>query len=59
MAGFLVVLRPIEQILHNFEDQKFANFSKLERVNFRVTLVTLEHSNVCVGIPELPGITRN
>ena len=29
----------IEQILHNFEDQKFANFFNLEQVNFRVTLV--------------------
>ncbi len=31
----------IEQILHNFEDQKFANFVNLEQVNFRVTLVIL------------------
>ncbi len=30
----------IEQILHNFEDRKFANFFNLERVNFCVTLVT-------------------
>ena len=29
----------IEQILHNFEDQKFANFFNLEQVNFRMTLV--------------------
>ena len=29
----------IEQILHNFEDQKIANFFKIEQVNFRVTLV--------------------
>ena len=29
----------IEQILHNFEDQKIANFLNLEQVNFRVTLV--------------------
>ena len=29
----------IEQILHYFEDQKFANFFNLEQVNFRVTLV--------------------
>ena len=28
-----------EQILHNFEDQKFAIFSNHEQVNFRVTLV--------------------
>ncbi len=28
-----------EQILHNFEDQKFANFYYLEQVNFCVTLV--------------------
>ena len=31
----------IEQILHNFEDQKFANFYNLELVHFRVTLVIL------------------
>ncbi len=29
----------IEQILHNFEDQKMANFFNVEQVNFRVTLV--------------------
>ena len=29
----------IEQILHNFEDQKFANFFNLKQVNFRMTLV--------------------
>ena len=29
----------IEQILHNFEDQKIANFLYLEQVDFRVTLV--------------------
>ncbi len=27
----------IEQILHNFEDQKIVNFLNLEQVNFRVT----------------------
>ncbi len=32
------VLR-IEQILHNFENQKFTNFFNLEQVNFRMTLV--------------------
>ncbi len=31
----------IEQTLHNFEDQKFANFFNLEQVNFRVTLTLL------------------
>ncbi len=35
---YMTVLR-IEQILHNFEDQKFAHFLYLEQVNFRVTLV--------------------
>ncbi len=35
----MAVLR-IEQILHNFEDQKFANFFNLKQINFRVTLVT-------------------
>ena len=34
----VTVLRK-EQILHNFKDQKFANFFNLEQVNFRVTLV--------------------
>ncbi len=34
-----MVLLQIEQILHNFEDQKCANFFNLEQVNFRVTLV--------------------
>ena len=34
----------IEQILHNFEDQKFVIFFNLEQVNFRVTLV------ICVSI---------
>ncbi len=29
----------IEQILHNFEDQKIANFFNLKQVYFRVTLV--------------------
>ncbi len=37
---YMTVLQ-IEQILHNFEDQKFANFLNLERVNFRVTLVNM------------------
>ncbi len=35
---YMTVLR-IEQILHNFEDQKIAHFLNLEQVNFRVTLV--------------------
>ncbi len=35
---YMTVLQ-IEQILHNFEGQKFANFLNLEQVNFRVTLV--------------------
>ncbi len=35
---YMTVLR-IEQILHNFEDQKFVNFFNLEQVDFRVTLV--------------------
>ena len=35
---YMIVLR-MEQILHNFEDQKFANLLNLEQVNFRVTLV--------------------
>ncbi len=26
----------IEQILHNFEDQKFANFFNLQQVDFRM-----------------------
>ena len=40
---FLVILNMtvarIEQILHKFEDQKFANLFHLEQVNFHVTLV--------------------
>ncbi len=35
---YMIVLQ-IEQILHNFKDQKFATFLNLEHVNFRVTLV--------------------
>ena len=37
---YMTVFR-IEQILHNFEDQKLANFFNLEQVNFRVTLVKI------------------
>ena len=37
---YMTLLR-IEQILHNFEDQKFANFLNLEQVNFCVTLVNM------------------
>ncbi len=37
---YMTVLR-IEQILQNFEDQKFTNFLDLEQVNFSVTFVTL------------------
>ena len=33
---YMTVLQ-IEQILHNFGDQKFADFFNLEQVNFRVT----------------------
>ncbi len=35
---YMTVLR-IEQILHQFGDQKFAYFSNLELVDFRVTFV--------------------
>ena len=35
---YVTVLRK-EQILHNFVDQKNANFFNLEQVDFRVTLV--------------------
>ena len=35
---YMTVLR-IEQILHNFVDQQFANFFTLIQINFRVTLV--------------------
>ncbi len=35
---YMTVLR-MEQILHNFEKQKIANFFNLAQVNFRVTLV--------------------
>ncbi len=37
----MTVLRT-EQILHNFEDQKNANFFNLEQVNLRMTLVIYE-----------------
>ncbi len=39
---YMTFLR-IEQILHNLEDQKFANFFNLEQVNFRMTLVIFKH----------------
>ena len=35
---YMTVLR-IEQIVHDFEDKKFANFLNLEQVNFCMTLV--------------------
>ena len=35
---YMTVLQT-EQILHNFNDRKFANFCNLEEVNFRVTFV--------------------
>ena len=35
---YMTILR-IEQILHNCEDQKIANFFNLEQVNFHMTLV--------------------
>ncbi len=37
---YMTVLR-IEQILHNFESQKFTNFFNLKQVNFRMTLIIL------------------
>ena len=37
-TNHMTVLR-IEQILHNLEDQKIANFFNLDQANFRVTLV--------------------
>ncbi len=43
ISGYLdtkyVTMLRLEQILHNFEDQKIANFFNLEQVNFRVTLI--------------------
>ncbi len=35
-----------EQMSHNFEDQKFANFLNLEQINFRVTLIILVQSGL-------------
>ena len=35
---YMTVLQ-IDQNLHYFEDQRFANFFNLEQVNFRMTLV--------------------
>ncbi len=37
---YMTALR-IEQILHKFEDQKFASFFNLKQVNFRVILVNM------------------
>ncbi len=37
-TNYMTVLQ-IEQILHNFEDQKFANFFNREQVDFLVILV--------------------
>ncbi len=37
-AKYMTVVQ-IEQILHNFEDQKIVDFFNNEQVNFRVTLV--------------------
>ena len=45
---YMAVLR-IEQILHNFEDQKFADFFNLEQVNFRVTLIKCPQQDVRSG----------
>ena len=40
-TNYMTILR-IEQILHNFEDQKIAYSFNLEQVNFCVTLVTFD-----------------
>ncbi len=45
---YMTILR-IEQILHKFEDQQFANFLNLEQVNFRVTLVIYHFSILSVS----------
>ena len=37
---FITALQ-IEQILHKFEDQKFAHFFNLKQVNFRVHYIRL------------------
>ncbi len=44
-----MTLLRIEQILHNFEDQKFAHVFNLEQVNFRMTLVIWAAS--CKKVP--------
>ena len=44
---YMTVLR-IEQILHNFEDQKIANFLYLGQVDFRMTLVILSMTLITV-----------
>ncbi len=46
---YMTVLRMAEQILHNFDDQKFANFFKLEQFNFPVTLVIIVYIKVVLG----------
>ncbi len=49
---YMTILQ-IEQILHNFEHQKIANFFNHEQVNFRVTLFKDHDSTVLrVGIIE-------
>ena len=40
-----ITILQIDQILHNFEDQKIADFFNLEQVNFRVTLVMYVYSS--------------
>ena len=44
---YVTVLR-IEQLLHNFEDQKIANFLNLEQVNFCVTLINYEYNKTLI-----------
>ncbi len=44
---YMTVLR-IEKLLHNFEDQKFANFLNLEQVNFCLTLVIFVYSSIYI-----------
>ena len=43
----MIVLQ-MEQILNNFEDQKFANFLNLKQVNFCVTLVIYALKTPCI-----------
>ena len=55
---YTTVLR-IEQILHNFEDQKFANFFNLKQVNFRMTFYLMNDKAIIWVNSLLPNWNRH